>query len=58
MMQRMRSYEFRRGQWWSVCRRLCLPSSGQNEWNARQNTVMLAIPCLSCLVLAVARWHH
>jgi hypothetical protein len=51
----MRCYEFRKGQWWSVCRRLCKTSSGQNEWNARQYTVMLAVHCLSCLVVAVAR---
>lgn len=51
----MRRYELRRGQWWSVCRRLCMPSSGRNEWNVSQNTVMLAVHCLSWLVIAVAR---
>jgi len=30
-------------------------SSGQNERNARQNTVVLAVHCLSGMVLAVAR---
>jgi hypothetical protein len=37
-----KSYEFRRGQWWSVWRKLSMQSSGQTEWNPRENTFLLA----------------